>query len=57
MVIVIMRISTADYSFAVDCGSNSSMTGTDNTVYDVDDTDLGLHRTMSPVKQDGVLAM
>ncbi|RCV10253.1 hypothetical protein SETIT_2G097500v2 [Setaria italica] len=29
------------YSFAVDCGSNSSMTGSDNTFYDVDFTDLG----------------
>ncbi|KAG2632548.1 hypothetical protein PVAP13_2NG114100 [Panicum virgatum] len=29
------------YSFAVDCGSNRSMTGSDNTMYDVDPTDLG----------------
>ncbi|XP_062182288.1 probable LRR receptor-like serine/threonine-protein kinase At1g56130 isoform X2 [Phragmites australis] len=29
------------YSFAVDCGSNRSMTGSDNTLYDVDPTDLG----------------
>ncbi|CAN6180362.1 unnamed protein product [Urochloa humidicola] len=29
------------YSFAVDCGSNRSMTGSDNTMYDVDSTDLG----------------
>ncbi|RLN34174.1 putative LRR receptor-like serine/threonine-protein kinase [Panicum miliaceum] len=29
------------YSFAVDCGSNRSMTGSDNTIYDVDPTDLG----------------
>ncbi|PAN10187.1 hypothetical protein PAHAL_2G077300 [Panicum hallii] len=29
------------YSFAVDCGSNRSMTGPDNTMYDVDPTNLG----------------
>nr|CAB3456206.1 unnamed protein product [Digitaria exilis] len=29
------------YSFAVDCGSNRSTMGPDNTVYDVDPTDLG----------------
>ncbi|CAL5079477.1 unnamed protein product [Urochloa decumbens] len=29
------------YSFAVDCGSNRSMTGSDNTMYDADPTDLG----------------
>ncbi|CAD6220476.1 unnamed protein product [Miscanthus lutarioriparius] len=28
-------------SFVVDCGSNRSMTGSDNTVYDVDHADLG----------------
>jgi len=36
-----MYLLTADYSFAVDCGSNRSMTGSDNTMYDVDPTDLG----------------
>jgi hypothetical protein len=40
-VIVIMHILTADYSFAVDCGSNRSMTGSDSTMYDADVTDLG----------------
>ncbi|CAN6203523.1 unnamed protein product [Urochloa humidicola] len=29
------------YSFAVDCGGNMSMTGSDNTMYDVDPMDLG----------------
>ncbi|CAD6226284.1 unnamed protein product [Miscanthus lutarioriparius] len=29
------------HSFAVDCGGNRSMTGSDNTVYDVDHADLG----------------
>ncbi|KAJ1288757.1 hypothetical protein BS78_02G112500 [Paspalum vaginatum] len=29
------------YSFAVDCGSNRSMTGSDKTVYDEDAADLG----------------
>ncbi|KAF8690581.1 hypothetical protein HU200_040948 [Digitaria exilis] len=29
------------YSFAVDCGSNRSTMGSDNTIYDVDATDLG----------------
>ena len=36
-----MWILNADSSFAVDCGSNRSMTGSDNTVYDVDHADLG----------------
>ncbi|KAG2640971.1 probable LRR receptor-like serine/threonine-protein kinase At1g56130 isoform X2 [Panicum virgatum] len=29
------------YSFAVDCGSNRSMKGSDNTMYDVDPSDIG----------------
>uniref|UniRef100_A0A0E0I8B3 non-specific serine/threonine protein kinase n=1 Tax=Oryza nivara TaxID=4536 RepID=A0A0E0I8B3_ORYNI len=30
-----------DYSFAVDCGSNRSIRGSDNTMYELDFTDLG----------------
>ena len=36
-----MHVLTADYSFAVDCGSNRSMKGSDNTMYDVDPSDIG----------------
>uniref|UniRef100_A0A0D3G553 non-specific serine/threonine protein kinase n=1 Tax=Oryza barthii TaxID=65489 RepID=A0A0D3G553_9ORYZ len=32
---------TADYSFAVDCGSNSSTRGSDNTIYEAEPTNLG----------------
>uniref|UniRef100_A0A0E0L085 non-specific serine/threonine protein kinase n=1 Tax=Oryza punctata TaxID=4537 RepID=A0A0E0L085_ORYPU len=31
----------ADYSFAVDCGSNSSTRGSDNTIYEAEPTNLG----------------
>ena len=30
-----------DYSFAVDCGSNSSTRGSDNTIYEAEPTNLG----------------
>lgn len=40
-VILIITISTADYSFAVDCGSNRSTRGSDNTLYEVDATNMG----------------
>uniref|UniRef100_A0A0E0LS96 non-specific serine/threonine protein kinase n=1 Tax=Oryza punctata TaxID=4537 RepID=A0A0E0LS96_ORYPU len=30
-----------DYSFAVDCGSNRSIRGSDNTMYEMDSTNLG----------------
>uniref|UniRef100_A0A0E0HBI5 non-specific serine/threonine protein kinase n=1 Tax=Oryza nivara TaxID=4536 RepID=A0A0E0HBI5_ORYNI len=32
---------TADYFFAVDCGSNSSTRGSDNTIYEAEPTNLG----------------
>ena len=32
---------TADYSFAVDCGSNRSIRVSDNTMYELDSTNLG----------------
>lgn len=39
---IILYILTADYSFAVDCGSNKSMKGSDNTIYEVDAANLGV---------------
>ena len=34
-------ILIADYSFAVDCGSNSSTSASDNTIFEADPTSLG----------------
>uniref|UniRef100_A0A0E0PJP3 non-specific serine/threonine protein kinase n=1 Tax=Oryza rufipogon TaxID=4529 RepID=A0A0E0PJP3_ORYRU len=35
------KISFLDYSFAVDCGSNSSTSASDNTIFEADPTSLG----------------
>ncbi len=37
----IITISIADYSFAVDCGSNKSTRGSDNTLYETDAQNIG----------------
>ena len=41
MMATIFLILIADYSFAVDCGSNASIRGSDDTIYEADPTNLG----------------
>ncbi|KAF0899471.1 hypothetical protein E2562_019968 [Oryza meyeriana var. granulata] len=41
MLFIILHILNADYSFAVDCGSNRSIRGSYNTMYEFDSTNLG----------------
>uniref|UniRef100_A0A0E0L0C4 non-specific serine/threonine protein kinase n=1 Tax=Oryza punctata TaxID=4537 RepID=A0A0E0L0C4_ORYPU len=38
---IYMVLSITDYSFAVDCGSNTALRGSDNTIYEADTTNLG----------------